>query len=80
MDIQTEKLLLIEELTKIQDVQVIEQIKQLLKRDNPVVGYAVNGNPITREQLIKRIAAAEKRMDNGEFITQEELEKEAKNW
>jgi hypothetical protein len=81
MDIQAEKLHLIEELTRIQDIQIIEQIKQLLKqKNNPVVGFEINGEPITRKQLIVRIEEAEKRIDNGEYISQEDLEKESENW
>lgn len=81
MDIQTEKLHLIEELARLQDIRIIEQIKQLLKqKNNPVVGYEINGDPITRKQLVKRIEEAEKRIDNGEYTTQKDLEKEAENW
>jgi len=81
MDIQAEKLQLIEELTKIQDMRIVEQIKQLLKqKNNPVVGYKVNGDPITRKQLIMQIEEAEKRIDNGEYSTQEDVEKESENW
>lgn len=80
MDIHAEKLRLIEELAKIQDIQIIEQIKQLLRQKNPVVGYEINGDPITRKQLIKRIEEAEKRIDGGEYITQEDLEKESQSW
>lgn len=81
MDIQAEKLQLIEELARIQDIHIIEQIKQLLKqKNNPVVGYEINGDSITRKQLIKRIEEAEKRIDNGEYVTQEDLEKESENW
>lgn len=81
MDIQAEKLHLIEELARIQDIHIIEQIKQLLKeKNNPVVGYEINGNSITRTQLIKRIEEAETRVDNGEYVTQQDLEKESENW
>lgn len=81
MDIQAEKLHLIEKLTRIQDIRIIEQIKELLKqKNNPVVGYEISGDPITRRQLVKRIEEAEKRIDNGEYITQEDLEKESENW
>jgi hypothetical protein len=81
MDIQAEKLHLIEELARIQDIHIIEQIKQLLmQKNNPVVGYEIDGSLITRKQLIKRIGEAETRIDNGEFITQEDLEKESENW
>jgi len=81
MDIQAEKLHLIEELARIQDIRIIEQIKQLLKKkNNPIVGYEIDGAPITRKQLIKKIDEAENRIDNGEYISQEDLEKESENW
>jgi hypothetical protein len=81
MDIQAEKLHLIEELARLQDIHIIEQIKQLLKqKNNPIVGYEINGEAITRKQLIKRIEEAETRIDNGEYVTQEDLEKESENW
>lgn len=81
MDIQAEKLQLIEELARLEDIHVIAQIKQLLKqKNNPVVGHAINGDAITRNQLIKRIEEAETRVDNGEYVTQEDLEKESENW
>ena len=81
MDIQAEKLHLIEELARVQDIQIIEQIKQLLKKkNNPVVGYEINGEPITRKQLIKRIEEADERINSGEYTSHEDLEKESENW
>ncbi|HMQ00392.1 MAG TPA: hypothetical protein PKC24_11475 [Cyclobacteriaceae bacterium] len=81
MDIQAEKLQLIEQLAKIQDIQIINQIKELLKqKNNPVVGYEITGQPITRKQLIQRIEDAEQRIDKGEYTTQEDLELESENW
>jgi hypothetical protein len=81
MDIQAEKLHLIEELARIQDIHIIEQIKELLmQKSNPVVGYEITGVPITRKQLIQRIEEAEQRIDNGQHTTQEDLEKESENW
>ena len=40
----------------------------------------MDGAPVTKKQLIKRIEEADTRIDSGEYITQEELEKEAQNW
>jgi hypothetical protein len=45
-----------------------------------VVGYNVDGSPITKEHLLKRAKAASKRVKSGDFISQEELEKEIDNW
>ena len=81
MNIQARKLQLIEELVKLEDIDVLEQVKQLLlQKNNPVVGYGANGDVITRQQLIHRLREAEERIDKGEFTTQENLEKEAENW
>ncbi|MFM9839338.1 MAG: hypothetical protein ACKVOQ_13805 [Cyclobacteriaceae bacterium] len=81
MDIQLEKLHLIEKLTQIEDIDIIKQVKELLnQKGNQVVGYRMDGSPVTKKQLIKRIEEADARIDSGEYITQEELEKESQNW
>ena len=80
MNIQTEKLFLIEQLARVQDTEIIIQIKKILSNiDDPIVGYSI-GSPITKKQLIKRINAAEKRIAKGKFISQDDVEKEASNW
>jgi predicted transcriptional regulator len=48
-------------------------------RDDLVI-YTVDGRPLTRKELEKEIAAAEEDYKNGNFITQEELKEEIKNW
>ncbi|NJM14901.1 MAG: hypothetical protein HC896_05545 [Bacteroidales bacterium] len=45
-----------------------------------IVGYNVDGTPITPNDLKKRVKAASKRVKAGDFITQEEVEKEIENW
>lgn len=45
-----------------------------------MVGYNVDGSPITKENLVKRARDASKRVKSGDFISQEELEKEVDNW
>jgi hypothetical protein len=80
MDIQAEKLILIEQLAKVQDVGIINQVKKILeRRNNSVIGYS-NGSPINRKQFIERIEAAEKRIENGESISHEDVVKDAANW
>ena len=81
MDIQSEKLHLIEELARTEYSDIVEQVKQLLKqKDNPVVGFEIGGLPITRKQLVQRIEEAESRMDNNDFVSQQYLEKESESW
>lgn len=45
-----------------------------------IVGYKVDGTPITQEYLLKRVRAASKRVKSGDYLTQEEVEKEVENW
>ena len=81
MDIQAEKLQLIEELTRVQDIHIIEQIKQLLmKAHNPVVGYNANGQSITQRDFIKQIEQAEDEHKSGNYQTIDEVEKESETW
>ncbi len=45
-----------------------------------VVGYEVDGTSITQEDLIKEAREASARVKAGDYITQEDLEKEVENW
>jgi hypothetical protein len=49
-----------------------------------VIGYHVDGSPITRKELAHRVGSASKRVKSGNFISQEEVEKEVEkeveNW
>lgn len=81
MDIQAEKLYLIEQLAKVQDVNVIQQLKKILEQENEsVIGYRVTGEPITQKQLVKKVQEAERRIETGHFTSQQDLEREAESW
>ena len=45
-----------------------------------VVGYEVDGTPITQEDLKKRVKADSARVKAGHYTTQEDLEKEMESW
>ena len=47
---------------------------------NKIIGYNIDGSSITKEDLKKRVNAASKRVKSGDFIRQEELNKEVENW
>ncbi|MGM0498370.1 MAG: hypothetical protein ACQESJ_10665 [Bacteroidota bacterium] len=44
------------------------------------IGYTVDGEPITKQDIKNRVKAASKRVKAGDYISQEEVDKEAKNW
>ena len=45
-----------------------------------IAGYNIDGSPITQKDLENRVKAASKRVKAGQYITQEEVEKEMGNW
>lgn len=81
MDIKAEKLYLIEQLAKLEDVKIIQQIKDIISsQSDPIVGYKPGGKPITKSELIARAKASNKAIKEGRVISIEDLEKESENW
>jgi hypothetical protein len=44
-------------------------------KEDVIVGYKVDGTPITQQELKNRVRSASKRVKSGDFLTQEEMEK-----
>ena len=81
MDIQAEKLELIEQLARIQDINVIRRIKAVLSSHSwPVAGYEPNGASIDQSALLKRAEASNRAIQEGRVSSIEDLEKESENW
>ena len=57
-------------LTPEQKSSVVSLIKSFLKTDLPV----------SRKQYNKELSAAEKRIENGKFLSQDNLEKDSEKW
>ena len=77
MDLQTRKLNLIAYLSQLQDEKFIDKIEQfILKRQKGTADF----KPFTVEELIHRIEKSENDFIDGNFKTQDELEKLASNW
>ena len=53
---------------------------QVYMDESTIVGHTASGKPISKKELKKRVKQAEARMDKGEFITQEDLDKEVELW
>lgn len=81
MDIEAEKLLLIEQLLRVRDVKVMRKVRELLnKADNPIVGYGADGRAITHYDFIRKIEQAENEYNSGYYQPIEEVEKESETW
>jgi len=79
MDIQAEKLNLVEKILNIRTETVIEKLNSILDSEL-IVGYTVEGKPLTKDAYTKRLEVAEAQLASGDFISQEELEKESETW
>lgn len=77
--LQAAKLNLVQKLLGVTNESLIEKIDKMLEREM-IVGYTVEGTPLTKAAYDKRLARAEKQIAAGKFSTQEDLEKEAENW
>ena len=74
MDINIERSLLIKELQQVEDLYLLQAIKAVLH-------YGLkNEGRISIEQYNRELEEAEARIDRGDFFTQEEVEKMAKEW
>jgi hypothetical protein len=49
-------------------------------RKSAIVGHNVDGSPITKEDLVKRVKSASQRVKSGGFVSQEDVEEEVENW
>ena len=58
---------------------LIEKIGALLDKEM-TVGYTADGKPLTKAMYDKRLQKAEEQIAKGNFISQEDLEKESENW
>ncbi len=45
-----------------------------------IVGYNVDGSPVAKEDLVKRVTSASKRVKSGDFVSQENVVKEIEDW
>jgi len=79
MDIQTIKLSLLQKLMDVSNPSLLEKIEKILDKEM-IVGYTVDGQPLTKDAYNKRLQKAEEQIKAGDFLTQEELERESENW
>jgi len=79
MDLKTVKLEVINKLMSVSNYSLLDKINSILDKEM-IVAYTVDGNPLTKEQYEDRLSLAEEQLLTGEYISQDDLEKESKNW
>lgn len=61
-------------------LKMVYAMSKEYKKEHNIVGYSVDGSPIIKDSLIRQAKAASLKVKSGDFITQEEVEKEIENW
>jgi DNA-binding Lrp family transcriptional regulator len=79
MDLQSAKLDVMQKILGVSKASLLEKIDKLLEEEM-VIGYTVDGSPLTREIYNKRLDLAEEQIQSEEYITQKDLEDESENW
>lgn len=79
MSLETVRLGVLQKVMNISTASLLEKIDRLLE-DELIVGYTVEGKPLTKASYNLRLAEAEEQLVSGQYTTQEDLEKESENW
>lgn len=74
MNIEAQKLWLIEQLLQVEDRDLLEYLK------NAFLGYSTQLQPMTWQELQTKIDQSEQDYANGRTYTTEQLDEEMKNW
>lgn len=76
MDLQTRKLYFIESILSIANEKTIEKLEALLKKEQE----NEDNQRISIEQYNRELEEANSRIDRGDFLTQDEVEKMSRKW
>ena len=79
LDEHTTKRIVFREITK---PAILKAVQTILEKEatNNIIGYSIDGKPITQELLDEELEASEQDFKNGNFLTHSQLKKEIKNW
>jgi len=79
MDLKTAKINVMQKIMNVSKASLLDKISNILDEEM-IVGYTTDGQPLTKNQYDERLLVAEKQIESGDYITQEDLEKEIENW
>ncbi len=62
--------------------EIIQKLNLMISsfQKEEIVGYTVEGKPLTKSEYIKEIKQSEHRIEQGKYTTHEDLLNESKNW
>ncbi len=63
------------------DERLLKMIYAMLRQDDKaVVAHTTEGKPLTRSEYTKILEESEKQIEQGDYLTHEQLKKEMKKW
>ncbi|SKB48215.1 hypothetical protein SAMN05660776_1314 [Salegentibacter holothuriorum] len=64
------------------DKELLNKLSEVIEnyKEKETVAYTLEGKPLSEKDYLKELEIAENEINSGQFISQEELEKEAENW
>jgi len=60
--------------------KLYNRMKNEFYQDNEIVAYTIAGKPLSQNDYIKQINIGLRQIENGEMITDDELQKEIETW
>lgn len=79
MDLQSAKIKVMKKIMNVSKASLLEKISNILDEEM-IVGYTTDGKPLTLQEYNERLLISEKQIESGDYISQDELEKEIENW
>ena len=67
-------------LSDIDRKKLYERMKSEFYQDNEIIAFTTAGKPLTKNEYIEQINIGLRQIQNGEMITNEELQKEIETW
>lgn len=84
MSVQTIKQSIHQMIDKINNEDLLQAYLKIIEvgfeKEEGIIGYTTKGIPLTKEELIKNAKAASARVKSGDYVSQEDLEKESGDW
>lgn len=79
MDIQAKKLGVLQKIMNVEKESLLSKIDKILDEEM-IVAFTSKGDPLTKALYNERLKIAEQQIAKGQYISQEDLEKESDNW
>jgi hypothetical protein len=81
MSIEAIKLELVNYILRNQDQSLLEKVKSIFENeDQEIVARKITGENLTRSDYLESLLESEAEIDEGKFMTQEEVKKAVEKW